>query len=125
MKVEERRLELLQLEGKGFSQPEIVKELSTKYQCSERSVYYDFETRIKWQKYHNKKLMLKVLNRFEYLYRTASFNLQHASHENIKVAWARIMLETNKQLAERFVIPDVLDRLKELEEKARKGVFVQ
>jgi hypothetical protein len=69
--------------------------------------------------------MLKVLNRFEYLYRTASFNMTHSAHENIKVAWARIMLETNKQLAERFVIPDMLDRLEDLEEKAKKGVFAK
>ena len=38
-----RRLELLKLEGLGFSQAEIVKELSQKCACSRRTVYGDFE----------------------------------------------------------------------------------
>ena len=38
-----RRLELLKLEGLGFSQAEIVKELSMKCACSRRTVYNDFE----------------------------------------------------------------------------------
>ena len=41
-----RRLELLKLEGLGFSQAEIVKELSVKCACSERAVYGDFEGRL-------------------------------------------------------------------------------
>jgi hypothetical protein len=44
-----RRLELLELEGLGFSQAEVVKELSVKCACSERTVYSDFETRVSWQ----------------------------------------------------------------------------
>ena len=44
-----RRLELLKLEGLGFSQPEIVKELSQKFGCSGRTVYRDFECRDRWQ----------------------------------------------------------------------------
>ena len=44
-----RRLELLKLEGLGFSQAEIVKELSVKCACSGRTVYSDFETRGSWQ----------------------------------------------------------------------------
>lgn len=36
-----RRLELLKLEGLGFSQPEVVKELSQKCACSKRTVYSD------------------------------------------------------------------------------------
>ena len=44
-----RRLELLKLEGLGFSKPEIVKELSQKHECSGRTVYRDFESRDEWQ----------------------------------------------------------------------------
>ena len=44
-----RRLELLKLEGLGFSQAEIVKELSQKCACSCRTVYRDFETLGSWQ----------------------------------------------------------------------------
>lgn len=39
-----RRLELQKLEALGFSQVEIVKELSQKAACSKRIVYNDFET---------------------------------------------------------------------------------
>ena len=44
-----RRLELLKLEGLGFSQAEVVKELSQKIGCSDRTVYRDFESRVEWQ----------------------------------------------------------------------------
>ena len=44
-----RRLELLKLEGLGFSQAEIVNELSQKLACSKRVLYKDFETRECWQ----------------------------------------------------------------------------
>jgi len=37
----ERRLDLLRLEGNGLLPAEIVKELSQKYQKSERNIYYD------------------------------------------------------------------------------------
>ena len=46
MDVISSRLELLKLEGLGFSQAEIVKELSQKLACSRRTVYNDFENRI-------------------------------------------------------------------------------
>ena len=42
MDVVSRRLELLKLEGLGFSQAEIVKGLSQKCACSRRTVYNDF-----------------------------------------------------------------------------------
>ena len=44
-----RRLELLKLEGLGFSQAEVVNELSVKSACSKRVVYKDFESRATWQ----------------------------------------------------------------------------
>ena len=39
---------MLKLEGLGFSQAEIVNELSQKLSCSKRVVYKDFETR-EWE----------------------------------------------------------------------------
>jgi hypothetical protein len=73
----ERRLELLKLEGLGFSKAEIVKELSVKCQCSERTVYGDFECRSDWQPIlqgviNAEEVLLKVLNRYEQNYRQAS-----------------------------------------------------
>ncbi len=72
-----RRLELLKLEGLGFSQAEIVKKLSQKCACSRRTVYGDFESRESWQPIVQsvadaRKLMFKVVNRYEQIYRQAS-----------------------------------------------------
>ena len=74
----QRRLELLKMEGLGFNQAEIVKQLSEKYQCSARAVYYDFERRPGWQPTllqlsDQEKVLLKVINRYEQIYRQAAF----------------------------------------------------
>jgi len=78
-----RRLELLKLEGLGFSQSEIVKELSVKFACSCRSVYNDFETRQSWQPVVQsvidaRRVLLKVVNRYEQIYCQASVQLLRA-----------------------------------------------
>ena len=72
-----RRLELLKLEGLGFSQPEIVTELSQKHQCSGRTVYRDFESRGQWQpELQNVKnptqILMRTVNRYAQIYRLAS-----------------------------------------------------
>ena len=74
----ERRLEFLKLEAKGFSLCEIVKVLSEKYRTSERNIYYDAETRETWQPvltqlFDLDKARLILVNRYDYLYRTAAF----------------------------------------------------
>ena len=130
LNVAERRLELLKMEGNGFNQAEIVKHLSQKFQCCDRTVYRDFEKREEWQPalQHMEdqgRTLMKILNRYEQVYRHAGFMLLQASHENAKLGALKIMLESNKQLCETAVIPGLLGRLKLLEEKARRGVFVK
>jgi hypothetical protein len=124
-----RRLELLKLEGLGFSQVEIVKELSQKCVCSRRTVYNDFETRESWQPIvqsviDSRMVLLKVVNRYEQIYRQASVRLLTVTEEACQLGALNIMLKANAALFETAVLPEVLGRLKELEEKARKGVFV-
>jgi hypothetical protein len=124
-----RRLELLKLEGLGFSQAEIVKELSQKCACSRRTVYNDFETREGWQPVvqsviDSRRVLLKVVNRYEQIYRQASVRLLTASNELAQLGALNAMLKANALLFETAVLPEVLSRLRELEEKARKGVFV-
>jgi hypothetical protein len=124
-----RRLELLKLEGLGFSQAEIVKELSTKLGCSERAVYYDFESRADWQPViqgviDHEAVLLKVVNRYEQIYRQASVRLLTTSNELAQLGALNTMLKANGALFETAVLPEVLGRLKELEEKAKRGVFV-
>jgi len=124
-----RRLELLKLEGLGFSQPEIVTELSQKYQCSGRTVYRDFESRGQWQpelqnvKNHT-QILMRTVNRYEQIYREASVRLLTGTQELTQLGALNMMLKVNSKIYEIAVLPDILNRLKELEEKAGKGVFV-
>jgi hypothetical protein len=124
-----RRLELLKLEGLGFSQAEIVKELSVKCACSNRTVYNDFETRESWQPILQsvvdaRKVLFKVVNRYEQIYRQASVRLLTFTDEVSQLGALNTMLKANAALFETAVLPEVLGRLKVLEDKARKGVFV-
>ena len=124
-----RRLELLKLEGLGFSPPEIVTELSQKYECSGRTVYRDFESRSQWQpellnvKNHS-QILMRTVNRYEQIYREASVRLLTGTQELTQLGALNIMLKVNSKIYEIAVLPDILNRLKELEEKAGKGVFV-
>jgi hypothetical protein len=124
-----RRLELLKLEGLGFSQAEIVNELSQKLFCSRRVLYKDFETRECWQPSllivgESKSIMMKIVNRYEQIYRQASLRFLSSSNELARMAALNIMLKANSLMFETAVLPDVIDRLKNLEQKAKRGVFV-
>ena len=129
MDADSRRLELLKLEGLGFSQAEIVKELSVKCACSERTVYSDFESRQSWQPslqsvVNSEGVLLKVVNRYEQIYRQASMRLLTSSNELAQLGALNTMLKANSLLFETAVLPEVIGRLKVLEDKAKRGVFV-
>ena len=129
MDTDSRRLELLKLEGLGFSQAEIVKELSVKCACSERTVYSDFETRASWQPtlqsvVNSEGVLFKVVNRYEQIYRQASMRLLTSSNELAQLGALNAMLKANSLLFETAVLPEMLSRLKILEDKAKRGVFV-
>jgi hypothetical protein len=124
-----RRLELLKLEGLGFSQVEIVQELSQKCACSRRTVYNDFETREGWQPIVQsvvdaRRVLLKVVNRYEQIYRQASVRLLTFSEEACQLGALNVMLKANAMLCDTAVLPEFFNRLKALEDKAAKGVFV-
>jgi len=124
-----RRLELLKLEGLGFSQAEIVKELSQKLGCSGRTLYKDFENRAVWQPsllgfLDNKGVLSKVINRYEQIYRQASVRLLTFTQEASQLGALNVMLKSNAMLCEAVVLPEILSRLKALEDKAAKGVFL-
>ena len=124
-----RRLELLKLEGLGFSQAEVVNELSLKLTCSKRVIYKDFESREVWQPIlqsvvKSDKVLLKVLNRYEQIYRQASMRLLTTSNTLAQLGALNIMLKANSLLNETAVLPELMSRLRSLEDKAAKGVFV-
>lgn len=99
-KLVERRLEFLKLEGMGFSLCEIVKFLSKKYHKTERSIYYDAETRGTWQPLFNQlfdldKARLIVMNRYETIYRKASFMFKQGDSRHQPQA-LKLMLDATK-----------------------------
>jgi hypothetical protein len=129
MDVVERRLELLKLEGYGLSPPEISKRLSETAKCSQRTIYNDFETRQSWQpslqsSVKSGDVVLKVVNRYEQIYRQASMRLLNSPNSLVQLGALNAMLKANSLLLEAATIPQMLDRLRTLEEKAKKGVFV-
>ena len=129
MEVAKRRLELLKLEGLGFSQAEIVKQLSEKSGCSERTLYNDFETRADWQPYLQcvtkpEDVLFKITNRYEQIYRQASLRLLSADNPIVQLGALNTMLKVNSMMYETLVLPDLFYRLKALEKRAANGVFV-
>jgi hypothetical protein len=121
---------LLKLEGLGFARPEIVTQLSQKHACSRRTVYRDFASRDRWQPALQTVedyggILMKVVNRYEQIYRQASIRLLTGTQESTQLGALNIMLKANDKVCETAVLPEVLHRLKALEEKARRGVFVQ
>ena len=129
MDVTSRRLELLKLEGIGFSQTEIVKSLCKKFGCAERTAYFDFETRDSWQpslQSVNKPehVLLKITNRYEQIYRQASLRVLSSPNPLAQLGALNTMAKVNSLMFETVVLPDLLCRLRVLEQKAARGVFV-
>ena len=125
-----RRLELLKLEGLGLTQAEIVKQLSQKYECAERTIYNDFETRASWQLILQsvikpEDVVLKIVNRYEQIYRQASLRVVSSSNPLAQLGGLNMMIKVNSLMFETLVLPDLLNRLRALEQKAAKGVFVK
>jgi hypothetical protein len=69
-------------------------------------------------------VLLKVVNRYEQVYRQASMRLLTFENELAQLGALNIMLKANALLNETAVLPEVLGRLKDLEDKAKRGVFV-
>ena len=98
----QRRLELLKLEGNGLEPSEIVKELSVKYEVTQRAVYLDFETRKNWQPplQETNEAVMKVRNRHEQLYRKAAVTYMQAKSDHARIAALHLMRQINFDIAE-------------------------
>ncbi len=121
----ERRLEFLRLEARDFSLPEVAKILSEKYRTTERNIYYDAETRETWQPvltqlYELDKARLILVNRYDWLYRTASLNFQTAG-ESHKPAYFSKMVE----ITDRMVSLLGLETLKEKQDSERRAARIE
>jgi hypothetical protein len=129
MEVVSRRFELLRLDGLCFSQAEIVNELSQKFACAKSTIYNDFETRASWQPIlqsinNADDVLLKVVNRYEQIYRQASRRLITSPNPLVQLGALNIMLKANSLMYDTAVLPSIVCRLRALEQKAARGVFV-
>jgi hypothetical protein len=114
----------------GLSQPEIVKQVSQKFQVSARSVYRDFQLRDRWQPVllqlkDRDKVMQKIINRYEQIYERAAFKHVTSQNENVQVGALKIMLEATGKLAEVLLLPDLIARVEVLESHAQKVALVE
>ncbi len=105
MKTVELRLDLLKKIGEGYNKTEIVKYLTKKFSISKSGAYYHFKHIEDWiGQYCNfsdsKYLVFSIKNRFNYIYREASFHCLHAQSDNARIGYLRVMMEANKQLSE-------------------------
>jgi hypothetical protein len=122
MDVTSRRLDLLKFEGLGLCRVEIVRQLSKKFECSERAVYNDFETRAKWQPSllsaaKTEDAFLKVVNRLEQIYSLAGKNAVRASNPCVQMSALNLMLKANSMNLESSIVREMMSKLKALEEK--------
>jgi len=96
-----------------------------KYRTSERNIYYDAETRDSWQPvltqlFELDKVRLIIVNRYEYLYRMASFQFQTAS-EPQKPTYLSKMVD----ITDRLVTLLGLETLKEKQDSEKRVVEVE
>jgi len=102
-----------------------VKVLSEKYHTSERNIYYDAETRDSWQPvltqlFELDKARLILVNRYEYLYRMASFQFQTA-REPQKPTYLSKMVD----ITDRLVALLGLETLIEKQEAEKRALSVE
>ena len=101
----ERRTKILKMEGDGFDRPDIVKTLSHEFQCSTRTLQRDIAIREKWQPQithltDKKQAYFSILNRFEQVYKKASFTYQQSKNESVTIAALRGMLDALSRIKE-------------------------
>jgi hypothetical protein len=104
-KICQRHLEELRLEGLGLSLSEIVAQVSEKFGCGPRIIYNDFQTRSSWQLplqgvEKSGDLVLKILNRYEQIYRQASRILHSESNPLVRIGALNTLLKVNSAMLE-------------------------
>jgi len=113
-------MELLKMEGIGFSRSEIVTELSEEFQVTDRTVYRDYEHRDQWQPHVQtldpERSLLQILNRYEQIYKRAAFIALQTENDSAKIGAFNIMLKANEKLAETMLLPGIMQDLKAIKQ---------
>ena len=99
----EIRLELLKKIGEGFNKRETVKHIVETFGVTEQTAYYHFRTKEKWINQYcgfDADFSFQVKQRFNHIYREASFRYLHAEGDNARIGFLRTMIEANSKCAE-------------------------
>jgi hypothetical protein len=99
---QDRRLELLKLEGNGLLKPEVVEQLTQKYGVSKDTVWRDYRTRKYWQPILSEMVenLHKIKNRHEQLYRKASLTYLQSESNSQKISAINLMRQINRDYYE-------------------------
>ena len=102
-----------------------MKVLSEKYQTSERNIYYDAETRETWQPvltqlFDLDKARLILVNRYDYLYRTASLHFQTANEAQKPIFLSRMV-----DITDRLVTLLGLETVKEKQDASKRAAEIE
>lgn len=93
------KLDILKMQGQGFSTAEIVQSLTAKYGLKQGDIYYHIRSMPKWKQFfvtamEGKEAYQNNLTRLDYIYRELSFLYQHAQTDIIKLGCLNSMAKT-------------------------------
>ena len=122
----EIRRELLKTRNYGISLVDAVKDLSSKYHVSSRSIYSDWQNRKNWIEdvldiKDSGAFFLELVANHKEIYRLASMEFLQADNSNARIGSLRLLRDLNMDFLGMVVVRDNQKRLRMLEEKARKG----
>jgi hypothetical protein len=70
------------------------------------------------------EVLLKIVNRYDQIYRQASRRLITSPNEYVQISALKVMMHANSLMFDTAVLPQLLARLRVLEQKAERGVFI-
>ena len=124
-----RRQKMLELRGKGVSLADTVKFLAEEFEVTRRTLYYDWKNRKAWLQTFleigdPETFFLDLVANHREIYRLASLEYLKGDNSNAKIGALRLLRDLNKDFHEMIVTKNVIVRLENLEEKAKRGVFL-
>jgi hypothetical protein len=77
--------------------------LTEKFSITKQGAYYHFNTKEEWLPQYSgfdADFAFAIRQRFNYIYREATFQYLHAQNDNAKVGYLRVMLEANSKCSD-------------------------
>ena len=126
----ERRRKMVRKRAKGLPLNIVVNQLSKEYSRTKQALYKDWRNRKTWIKDilelgDSETVFFDFYARHEEIYQMTVMVYYQADNSSAKVGALRLLRDLNRDLYEISITPHLMKRLEDLEEKARKGVFVK